>query len=161
LSGATGEFRVAGLPPADYEVSAELPGFAAETHPGITVAVGQTVTSDFQLRVLEVAVHVDVSVDPAVVDTERASQSNSVSERRSSSPDQSILSQLSNSVLAYFRNFQDPTSQLYRNAFLPQFPLDFLAEALSGNLPQVSWILASVVDSDHPPAPSLFGESSG
>ena len=30
---------------------------------------------------------------------------------------------------------------------------------VSGNLPQVSWIIASVVDSDHPPAPALFGEN--
>src|SRR6266436_4129421 len=41
----------------------------------------------------------------------------------------------------------------------PQFPVDFLADVLSGNLPQVSWVLASIVDSDHPPAPSLFGEN--
>jgi phospholipase C len=45
-----------------------------------------------------------------------------------------------------------------KNAFLPQFPTDFLSDALTGNLPQVSWVIASIVDSDHPPAPSLFGE---
>jgi len=51
------------------------------------------------------------------------------------------------------------TSPLYLKAFGPQFPVDFLADALSGNLPQVSWVLASIVDPDHPPAPSLFGEN--
>ena len=76
-----------------------------------------------------------------------------------SSPDQNILNIFSNNVLSYFRNFQDPASPLYQNAFGPQFPVDFLADALSGNLPQVSWVLASIVDSDHPPAPSLFGEN--
>ncbi len=65
---------------------------------------------------------------------------------------------LSDNVLTYFKNFQDPTSQLYKNAFLPQFPTDFLTDAATGNLPQVSWVIASLVDSDHPPAPSLFGE---
>src|SRR5437016_12791799 len=65
----------------------------------------------------------------------------------------------SDNVLSYFKNFQNPASTLYRNAFGPQFPADFLADALSGNLPQVSWVLASIVDSDHPPAPSLFGEN--
>lgn len=34
-----------------------------------------------------------------------------------------------------------------------------MSNALTGNLPQVSWIIASVVDSDHPPSPSLFGEN--
>jgi phospholipase C len=34
-----------------------------------------------------------------------------------------------------------------------------VSDALSGNLPQVSWVLASVINSDHPPSPSLFGES--
>src|SRR5260221_13412287 len=76
-----------------------------------------------------------------------------------SSPDQNILNIFSNNVLSYFKNFQDPISVLYQNAFGPQFPVDFLADALSGNLPQVSWVLASIVDSDHPPAPSLFGEN--
>jgi phospholipase C len=77
-----------------------------------------------------------------------------------SSPDQNILNSIfSDNVLSYFKNFQDPKSPLYQNAFGPQFPVDFLADVLSGNLPQVSWVLASIVDSDHPPAPSLFGES--
>src|SRR5258708_32491274 len=76
-----------------------------------------------------------------------------------SSPDQNILNFFSNNVLSYFKNFQDPTSVLYQNAFVPQFPVDFLTDALSGNLPQVSWVLASIVDSDHHPAPSLFGEN--
>jgi phospholipase C len=37
--------------------------------------------------------------------------------------------------------------------------LDFLADAASGNLPQVSWLIGSVITSDHPPSPSVFGES--
>lgn len=64
----------------------------------------------------------------------------------------------SNNVLWYFKNYQDQTSVLAKNAFGPQFPTDFVADATTGNLPQVSWIIPSVVDSDHPPAPSLFGE---
>jgi phospholipase C len=75
------------------------------------------------------------------------------------SPDQDILNGISSeNVLSYFKNFQDPNSSLYKNAFLPQFPTDFLSDAMTGNLPQVSWVIASVVDSEHPPEPSLFGE---
>jgi phospholipase C len=76
------------------------------------------------------------------------------------SPDQNILSGLfSDNILSYFKNFQDPASTLYQNAFGPQFPTDFVSDALTGNLPQVSWVIASVIDSDHPPSPSLFGEN--
>jgi phospholipase C len=77
-----------------------------------------------------------------------------------SSPDETILGGiLSDNVLGYFKNFQDPASVLHQHAFGPQFPVDFLADAASGNLPQVSWIIGSVATSDHPPAPSLFGET--
>jgi phospholipase C len=86
-------------------------------------------------------------------------QARGISWKVYTSPDQNLLNGIfSDNVLSYFKNFQSPASPLYQNAFLPQFPTDFLADALSGNLPQVSWVIASVVDSDHPPAPSLFGE---
>ena len=86
-------------------------------------------------------------------------QARGISWKVYTSPDQNILNGIfSDNVLSYFKNFQNPASPLYQNAFLPQFPTDFLADAISGNLPQVSWVIASVVDSDHPPAPSLFGE---
>jgi phospholipase C len=76
------------------------------------------------------------------------------------SPDQNILSgTFSDNVLSYFKNFQDPASALYKNAFGPQFPTDFISDAAQGNLPQVSWVITSVVDSDHPPAPTVFGEA--
>jgi phospholipase C len=77
-----------------------------------------------------------------------------------SAPDAAVLNGiLSNNVLSYFKNFQDPASGLHQKAFGPQFPSDFLADAASGNLPQVSWLIPPVVSSEHPPAPSLFGES--
>ena len=77
-----------------------------------------------------------------------------------SSPDENILGGiLSDNVLSYFKNFQDPGSALHQNAFVPQFPVDFLSDVASGNLPQVSWLIGSVLSSDHPPAPSLFGEN--
>ena len=86
-------------------------------------------------------------------------QARGISWKVYSSPDQSILNSIfSDNVLSYFKNFQNPSSPLYQNAFLPQFPTDFLSDALSGNLPQVSWLIASLIDSDHPPAPTQFGE---
>ena len=63
-----------------------------------------------------------------------------------------------NNVLTYFRNYQRPSSALYQNAFLPVFPNDFLSDAMTGNLPQVSWVIAPGSESDHPSAAPLFGE---
>ena len=67
---------------------------------------------------------------------------------------------LENNVLQYFRSYQDPTSPLYRNAFLPSFPGSFQSDCAAGTLPQVSWVLAPLLDSEHPPAPVSFGEDS-
>jgi phospholipase C len=87
-------------------------------------------------------------------------QARGISWKVYSSPDETILGGiLSDNVLSYFKNFQDPSSVLYQNAFGPQFPVDFLSDVVSGNLPQVSWLIGSVATSDHPPAPSIFGEN--
>src|SRR5215472_3310188 len=87
-------------------------------------------------------------------------QTRGISWKVYSSPDETILGGiLSDNVLSYFANYQDPSSVLHRNAFGPQFPVDFLSDIATGNLPQVSWLIGSVVTSDHPPAPSVFGEN--
>jgi phospholipase C len=87
-------------------------------------------------------------------------QARGISWKVYSSPDETILGGiLSDNVLPYFKNFQDPASVLHQNAFGPQFPVDFLADVVSGNLPQVSWLVGSVLTSDHPPSPSIFGEN--
>src|SRR6202051_3793404 len=87
-------------------------------------------------------------------------QARGISWKVYSTPDVAVLGGiLSDNVLSYFKNFQDPSSVLHQNAFGPQFPVDFLSDVASGNLPQVSWLIGSILTSDHPPAPSLFGEN--
>ena len=87
-------------------------------------------------------------------------QARGISWKVYSVPDETIFGGiLSDNVLSYFKNFQDPTSVLHQKAFGPQFPADFLADLASNNLPQVSWLVGSVVTSDHPPSPSIFGEN--
>ncbi len=87
-------------------------------------------------------------------------QARKISWKVYSSPDETVLGGiLSDNVLSYFKTFQDPASVLHQNAFGPQFPVDFLADVASGSLPQVSWLVGSVLTSDHPPAPSIFGEN--
>ncbi|GAC1316619.1 MAG: phospholipase C [Thermoleophilaceae bacterium] len=53
-----------------------------------------------------------------------------------------------------FRN--DP--QLAANAFAPTFPGTFQADAAAGTLPQVSWVLAPLAQTEHPPAAPVLGE---
>src|SRR2546430_4161450 len=60
-------------------------------------------------------------------------------------------------VLHYFKAYEE-NAQLAAKAFGPRFPNDFLADCAAGTLPQVSRILASLVDSEHPPAPVTYGE---
>ena len=87
-------------------------------------------------------------------------QARGISWKVYSSPDETVLGGiLSDNVLSYFKNFQDPASVLHQKAFGPQFPVDFLADLASGSLPQVSWLVGSILTSDHPPSPSLFGEN--
>ena len=87
-------------------------------------------------------------------------QARGISWKVYSSPDETILNGiLSDNVLSYFKNYQDSSSVLHQNAFGPVFPTDFLSDVALGNLPQVSWLVGSVLTSEHPPAPSLFGEN--
>src|SRR6202140_2321849 len=81
VTNSTGQFRAAGLSPATYDVSAELSGFATEIRRSVTVAVGQTVVSDFRLKPSQVATVVEVTDQPPVVETERGSQADRISQQ--------------------------------------------------------------------------------
>jgi phospholipase C len=60
-------------------------------------------------------------------------------------------------VLPYFKAYQE-NAQLAANALTPTFPGQFQADCAAGTLPQVSWVLATLVESEHPPAPVTYGE---
>jgi phospholipase C len=61
-------------------------------------------------------------------------------------------------VLTYFKAYQQ-SPQLAANAFSPTFPGTFQTDCAAGTLPQVSWVLAPLVQSEHPPAPVTYGEA--
>jgi phospholipase C len=73
-------------------------------------------------------------------------------------------------VLLYFKQYSDPTSALYQNAFgyygpnvnggltAPGGPDDFATDVANNTLPQVSWILSPDSYDEHPPAPAQLGE---
>jgi phospholipase C len=56
----------------------------------------------------------------------------------------------SDHVLPYFTAFRNPLSPLYRNAFEPTFPNDFVSDIASGSLPSVSWIIPPLGFDEHP-----------
>ena len=71
--------------------------------------------------------------------------------------------QQENNVLQYFKAYQDPASPLFLRGVAGSqsegpVPADFVADCAAGTLPQVSWLLASLTDSEHPPAPIEWGE---
>jgi phospholipase C len=56
----------------------------------------------------------------------------------------------SDHVLPYFTAFRNPLSSLYRKAFTPTVPNDFVSDAHSGSLPSVSWIIPPLGFDEHP-----------
>jgi phospholipase C len=64
---------------------------------------------------------------------------------------------LSDNVLSSFKAYHR-NSKLAARAFKPTFPGTFQADCRAGRLPQVSWVLASLLDTEHPPAPVTYGE---
>jgi len=75
-----GQYRVAGLSPSTYEVSAALSGFATDLRKSVPVAIGQTVISDFRMKPAKVATVLEVTSEPPVVETERGSQADRISQ---------------------------------------------------------------------------------
>jgi phospholipase C len=60
-------------------------------------------------------------------------------------------------VLPYFKQYwSNPT--LTANGLTPSYPGTFQADVAAGTLPQVSWVLAPLIASEHPPAPEIYGE---
>ena len=80
-SDDNGQYRVTGLPPAIYNVSAELAGFQREVRKGVSVTVGQTVILDFQLKVSQLTTQVEVTAEAPLVDTEKSKQADTIEER--------------------------------------------------------------------------------
>jgi phospholipase C len=61
-------------------------------------------------------------------------------------------------VLPYFKQYwTNPT--LGAQALTPTYPGTFQADVAAGTLPKVSWVLASLIASEHPPAPVVYGEA--
>jgi hypothetical protein len=81
VTDTTGQFQAAGLAPATYEVSAELAGFATVVRKDVTVNIGQTVISNFQLKPSQVATVIEVTTELPVIETDRGSQADTINQQ--------------------------------------------------------------------------------
>lgn len=61
-------------------------------------------------------------------------------------------------VLPYFKQYWS-NGQLFTNALTPSHPGSFQSDVADDTLPQVSWILAPLIASEHPPTPGTYGET--
>jgi hypothetical protein len=81
VTDAAGQYRVTGLSPSTYEVSAAAAGFATELRRSVGVAIGQTVVSDFHMKPSQVATVIEVMAEPPTIETERGSQANRIDQQ--------------------------------------------------------------------------------
>jgi hypothetical protein len=75
-----GFYRLAGLAPATYKLSVEHAGFQTEVVTSLGVTVGQTSILDFHLKLAGISGQVEVTSELPVVETERGSQANTLTQ---------------------------------------------------------------------------------
>jgi Carboxypeptidase regulatory-like domain/TonB dependent receptor len=80
LADSSGQYRVAGLPPSHYRVNAGFSGFQTEVQTDVVVTVGQVVPLDFHLKLSSVSGEVEVTSELPVVETERGSQADTLTQ---------------------------------------------------------------------------------
>jgi hypothetical protein len=78
---ANGQYRFSNLPPGTYDLTAQIPGFQTQIQKGVVITVGQIANLDFHLQVATTSSVVEVSAAPPVVETERGSQSNTITQQ--------------------------------------------------------------------------------
>jgi len=80
VTESDGLYEVAGLPPSAYTVTVQVSGFQTETHKNVVLNVGQTLILDFHLRVSSGTEQIVVTSESPVVETQRGSQSDTLTQ---------------------------------------------------------------------------------
>lgn len=75
----TGTYHLTNLPPAEYEITAELSGFATFKRPAVVVRAGLTATVDITMTIGAVGETVEVRMDTPLLETRHGSQAVNVS----------------------------------------------------------------------------------
>src|SRR5277367_1398061 len=81
VTDASGQYLFAVLPPSNYTITAKISGFQTEAQTGLVLTIGRIAVVDFRLKVATSASEVPVTAEPPVVETERGSQADTVSQR--------------------------------------------------------------------------------
>jgi len=76
-----GFYRVSGLAPSSYKVTAEHGGFQTEVVSSVVLSVGQTLILDIHLKLSGLSGQVEVSSEPPVVETERGGQADTINQQ--------------------------------------------------------------------------------
>jgi len=77
---ANGYYRLTGLPPETYDVAVRAPGFETVVQKGLAVNVGSIILVDFHLSLATSKATIEVSATPPIVETERGSESNTITQ---------------------------------------------------------------------------------
>ncbi|MBZ5652592.1 MAG: TonB-dependent receptor [Acidobacteriia bacterium] len=77
-----GQYHILLLPPAQYTVTVEAPGFARATVPNVAITVGQMAELPVVLSVAGTQEVINVSSDAEVVETQRTSSTDTIDQRR-------------------------------------------------------------------------------
>lgn len=75
-----GEYRLSGLAPSTYDLSAEAQSFQSATEHNVVLTVGQVALVDLRLALSQVTQSVEVTTQPPVVETERSHLADTVTE---------------------------------------------------------------------------------
>jgi hypothetical protein len=78
---SAGQFHITGLAPASYDVSVAMPGFESQIRKDVALNLGETLVVDFRMKVSAGKEVVEVTSEPAVVDTASGSQAGVIEER--------------------------------------------------------------------------------
>lgn len=81
VSDATGEYRIALLPPGEYDLTVEAQGFSTQHRKGIILTVGETAVIDFQLQLGTATNEVEVTASAPVIEIERTNQAETITQR--------------------------------------------------------------------------------
>ena len=75
-----GQYRFPNLPPGTYNVTSQVAGFQTLEQTGVVINVGQAANLDFHMKVATTTALVEVTAAPPVVETERGSQANTITQ---------------------------------------------------------------------------------
>ena len=81
VSGPDGQYELIGLPPGAYDLTAQAKGFTTVIHSSVTLTVGSIAAIDLLMEVQVLDTKVVVTAAPPVVEVERGSQANTITDQ--------------------------------------------------------------------------------